>query len=262
VTVQLAVVHPWFRAEDAGEGVTRIWEPHIDEMLVSNVWHVRGRDRDLLVDAANGIGTLRPAVDALTEGRPVVASVTHGHFDHVGGLHEFDDRRCHPFDAAQVRSPWPLRLRREHFSPGTAEMFAYYGAPVPDLMVTRVPEPGFDVDGWRTPGSEPTALLEDGEVLDLGDRSFEVIHTPGHTPGSICLWERAAGVLLTGDTLYVDARLSFDDAVAATTSLERIGALPVQVVHAGHERSFGSREFRDAVQATLRDLAAGAFDEH
>ena len=58
---ELPVAHPWFQAEDAGGGITRLFEPYVDAMLVSNVWHVPGRDADLLVDSANGIGPLEAA---------------------------------------------------------------------------------------------------------------------------------------------------------------------------------------------------------
>lgn len=254
--MDLPVAHPWFHAEDVGGGVTRLWEPHVDPLLVSNVWHVPGRDADLIVDAANGIGPLRPTVDALVEGRPVIAVVTHGHFDHVGGLHEFDDRRVHRVDAMMTRSPYPLRLRREDFPEGTEEMFAYYGIPVPEVIVDAVPSSGFDLEGWVAPGAEPTQLLDDGDVLDLGDRRFALVHTPGHTAGSACLLEEATGTLFTGDALYVDARLSWDDPPAAAASLRRLRELDVRVVHAGHERSFDSSELVVAIDAALRDLEA------
>ena len=47
-----------------------------------------------------------------------------------------------------------------------------------------------------------TRLLEDGDVVDLGDRVLEVIHTPGHSPGGIALFERATGILFSGDIVY------------------------------------------------------------
>jgi hypothetical protein len=56
----LPVAERWFRAEDVGLGITRLWEPHVDDFLESNVWHVRGQGRDLVVDTANGIGRLAP----------------------------------------------------------------------------------------------------------------------------------------------------------------------------------------------------------
>jgi glyoxylase-like metal-dependent hydrolase (beta-lactamase superfamily II) len=257
MTPDLPVVHPWFRAEDAGGGITRLFEPAIDYLLWSNVWHVPGRDADLIVDAANGVGPLRPAVEAISGARPLIAFATHGHLDHVGGLHEFDDRRVHADDAEMTRDPFPLRLLRSDFVEGTEDMWDYYGLPVPEVVIAGVPERGFEVAGWVTPGAEPTRLLADGNVLDLGDRRFTVIHTPGHTAGSACLFEESSGVLFTGDALYVDARLSWDDEAAAVTSLERLRELDVSVAHAGHERSFDGAELRTACEAAIRAIETG-----
>jgi glyoxylase-like metal-dependent hydrolase (beta-lactamase superfamily II) len=250
--VDLPVAERWFRQTDSEGGVTLLVEQHIDELLESNVWHVRGRDRDLLVDAANGIGALRPFVDPLASGRPVVAVATHGHFDHAGGLHEFDDRRCHPDDEADVRRPFQLRLRSQDFDDETRGMFAYYGYPVPELILRAVPAGDFDVAAWVTPGAEPTALLAEGDVVDLGDRAFEVLHTPGHTAGSISLWEPATGTLFTGDAIYVDDKLSWDDREAFLRSLERIRELPVETVRAGHGRPFDRRELLATIDRELR----------
>jgi glyoxylase-like metal-dependent hydrolase (beta-lactamase superfamily II) len=119
------------------------------------------------------------------------------------------------------------------------------------VIVDAVPAAGFDLQGWVSPGADLTAMLEDGDLIDLGDRRFEVMHVPGHTPGSIALWEPATALLFTGDAIYVDARLSFEDRVAAAGSLSRMAALPVRMVHAGHERSFGGEELRAVVAAEL-----------
>jgi glyoxylase-like metal-dependent hydrolase (beta-lactamase superfamily II) len=261
---ELPVAHPWFRADDAGDGITRLTEPFVTPFLVSNVWHVRGSDRDLVVDTGNGVGPLRPVVDALTEGRPVTAAVTHGHFDHVGCLHEFDDRLCHDSDVADVRSPFPLKLLREDFTSGTEEIWTEYGHEAPDLLVTAVPDPRFDLRAWACSGAEPTGFVRDGDVVDLGDRSFEVMHVPGHTAGSICLWESSTGVLFTGDTVYMDDRLGFDDQRAAVTTLRRIRSLPVRLVCGGHGRAFGGEEFRAVIDRTLVELeqAPGAVERH
>ena len=63
-------------------------------------------------------------------------------------------------------------------------------------------------------------------MVDLGDRAFEVLHTPGHTAGSISLWEAATGTLFTGDAIYVDDKLSWDDREGFLRSLERIRDAP------------------------------------
>jgi glyoxylase-like metal-dependent hydrolase (beta-lactamase superfamily II) len=252
VSVDLPVIHPWFRAEDAGEGVSRLFETHIDPFLESNVWHVAGSERDLVVDAANGVGPLRPAIDALNDGRPVVAVVTHAHFDHVGCLHEFDDRRCHAADA-EMPNPEGLRLMRESFPDWLVEDFAYYDAPLPETIALRgVPSAGFDPAAWTTPTATATSFLEDGDVVDLGDRAFTVLHTPGHTAGSICLWDQPSGILFSGDAIYVDARLGWEDPVAFAASLRRLRDLDARVVHSGHGRSFDGDELRATIDATLR----------
>ena len=244
VAAEMPVTERWWHTHDSGNGVTLLTEAHITPMLESNVWHVRGRDADLVVDTANGIGALRPAIDELAQGRAVIAVATHGHFDHVGGLAELDDRRCHEADAAEVRDPFAVRIERGSQPEGVEEMFAYYGFAVPDRTISAMPHAGFDAAAWVAPGAEPTSYVSDGDVIELGDRRVEVLHVPGHTPGSIALWEAETGLLFSGDTAYVDARLQFHDLDAAEASLTRLRELPVRRVHAGHDRSFDGAELK------------------
>ena len=219
-------------------------------MLTSNVWHVPGADVDLIVDTANGVGPLAPHVDPLTAGKPVIAFATHCHFDHIGNLHEFSDRRVHAADADETRTPpFRMRLRREDFPEGTDEMYAYYDMPVPDVALRAVPAATFDVAGWMTPGAEPTMLLEEGDTIDLGARTFTVLHTPGHTAGSACLFDERDGTLFSGDAVYVDAALDWDDDAVMAASLRRLADLGPRIVHAGHERSFDGAELRATVDA-------------
>jgi glyoxylase-like metal-dependent hydrolase (beta-lactamase superfamily II) len=252
--MDLPVAAEWFLAENAGDGVTRLIEAHIDPLLESNVWHVHGLDADLLVDAANGIGSLAPRVAPLREGRPVIAVATHGHFDHIGGLGEFEDRRMHPDDVALAADPMPMRIRREDFVPDVEEMYAYYGFPVPDLIVAASPHAGFDPAAWTSPSAAPTKLVDEGDRIDLGNRRFTVLHTPGHTAGSICLFDERTGTLFSGDTVYVDGKLSWDDRATFVSSLERLAGLPVGRVHAGHARSFDRAEMLETIQTQLRAL--------
>ena len=197
-------------------------------------------------------------IDELAAGRPVIAVATHGHFDHTGGLAEFDDRRCHEADAAEVREPYALTLVRERFPEGLDEMYAYYGYEAPDVLVTALPWGGFDLEAWSVPGAEPTSWVTEGDLLDLGDRTIEVLHVPGHTPGSIALWEQDTGLLFTGDMVYADDRLSFEDAAATESSLNRLLGLPVRRVHPGHGRSIEAPEFRALIDEVLASGAATA----
>jgi glyoxylase-like metal-dependent hydrolase (beta-lactamase superfamily II) len=115
----LPVAERWFRAQRITDDIALLVEAHLDTFFGSNVWHVRGRDRDLVVDAGNGIGDLRAELAPFIDDRPVVAVATHDHFDHIGGLHAFDERWCHAADADGIRVPDGLALRRQDFRPGS-----------------------------------------------------------------------------------------------------------------------------------------------
>jgi glyoxylase-like metal-dependent hydrolase (beta-lactamase superfamily II) len=64
--------------------VTQIDEPFIREFFRCNVWHVRGSDRDMLVDSGMGVLSLRRHIPLVSE-KPLVAVASHTHFDHIGG---------------------------------------------------------------------------------------------------------------------------------------------------------------------------------
>jgi glyoxylase-like metal-dependent hydrolase (beta-lactamase superfamily II) len=55
----MPVLNPWYRSRVVADGVVRIDEPAVDDFLQANIWHVRGRERDLVVDAGLGVASLR-----------------------------------------------------------------------------------------------------------------------------------------------------------------------------------------------------------
>jgi glyoxylase-like metal-dependent hydrolase (beta-lactamase superfamily II) len=247
----LPVAERWFRSQRVTEDVLLLVEDHLDPFFESNVWHVRGAERDLVVDTGNGIGDLRAELEPFLGDRPAVAVATHDHFDHIGGLRAFDERWCHVADADGIREPDGLALMRGDFRPGLEDEIRWYGYEPPERVITAVPRKDFDVSGWRTPTTEPTRLLSDGDVVDLGDRVFEVLHIPGHTAGSIALWEPAGGLLFTGDTAALDDPLHAEDEDAFVASLRRLRALPVELVCAGHSRPFDGEELRFLIDEQL-----------
>lgn len=247
----LPVAERWFRTERVTDEITLLVEDHLDVFFESNVWHVRGRDRDLVVDTGNGIGDLRGELAPLVEDRPIVAVATHDHFDHIGGMHAFEERWCHAADAEGLRAPEGLALLRRDYRPGLEDEIRWYGYEPPEIVITALPGPTFDVGGWRTSPAEPTRVLADGDLVDLGDRAFEVLHVPGHTAGSIALWDVEAGLLFTGDTAALDDPLYTDDEAAFVASLERLSALPVELVCAGHSRPFGREALRTLIEEQL-----------
>ena len=59
--------------------------------------------------------------------------------------------------------------------------------------MTAAPTPDWDPDAFVPRGSVPTRLVNEGDVIDLGDRTFQALWLPGHTPGSIGLWDETDG---------------------------------------------------------------------
>lgn len=128
------------------------------------------------------------------------------------------------------------------------------GYPLQELLVTAVPSAQFQPGGFSQRPAPLTRLVDEGDVIDLGDRSFEVLHLPGHSPGSIGLWEAATGTLFSGDALY-DGPLLDEvpgaDIAAYVRTMRRLRGLPVTVVHAGHDPSFGRDRLVELCDAYL-----------
>jgi glyoxylase-like metal-dependent hydrolase (beta-lactamase superfamily II) len=230
----------WWRLRSVGDGVTHIDEPHVREFYRCNVWHVRGRDGDMLVDSGMGVVSLRGRVRLLAE-RPLQAVASHTHFDHIGCHHEFDCRLCHAAEAHLMRGPTRANTLAEQY--------------VTDAIFTALPPEPYASATYAVRAAPATRLLWDGDFVDLGDRRFEVIHTPGHSPGGIALWEAATGILFSGDIVY-DGELvegaSDLEQWQYTRSMERLLRLPVRVVHAGHFPSYAGERHRDLITAWLK----------
>ncbi len=127
--------------------------------------------------------------------------MTHGHNDHIKGLPELVHKM--PAPAGIHSDDVPLYIKRM----GNAGPFNLF--------------------------------FQDGKDYGSNTLSFTVIHTPGHSPGSVCLYFKRAGLLFTGDTLFKDGtgRTDLDggNAIALHSSLKKLAALPPQtVVFPGH----------------------------
>ncbi|WP_037306694.1 MBL fold metallo-hydrolase [Ruegeria halocynthiae] len=230
----------WYRTTKLDDNVTLIDEPFITPFYRCNMWHVRGRDRDMLVDSGMGVVSLREWVPLVTE-RGLTAVASHTHFDHIGCHHEFDDRAVHRAEADILADPTRAATLADPY--------------VTDEIFDGLPPAPYQSQTYAVKGAGATRLLEDGDAIDLGDRHFEVIHTPGHSPGGIALWEAASGLLFSGDIVY-DGELIEDtyhsNAEDYYRSMVRLYDLPVRMVHGGHFPSYDRARHREIIGAWLR----------
>jgi len=221
----LEVADTWYKTETLSDGVTLIWEPHIDPGVRCNMWHVRGRDRDLLVDSGFGVAPLRKSVALLTE-KEVLCVGSHSHFDHVGAHDEFEHRLMHKAEAHIMERPTRENTLAKNY--------------VDWPIFSALPYADFDPARYNVRAAPPTRLIDDGDVIDLGDRTFRVLHFPGHSPGGVGLFEDATGLFFSGDQIY-DGHLFPDTYERAgeeyIESMERLKELPVTTCHGGHHDS-------------------------
>jgi glyoxylase-like metal-dependent hydrolase (beta-lactamase superfamily II) len=258
MTTPLRIADRWFERKSFDAGITWLTETHVHRLLRCNIWHVRGRERDLLVDTGLGVASLRDEIADLVDG-PITAVATHVHYDHAGSLHEFEDRRIHRSEVDQMADYKEFAfLCRDDIPDMLLASLAATGMPVEgDYLVTAAPSADFDpaAYGVGCPASATAEALDAGDIIDLGDRHFEVLHLPGHTPGSIGLWEETTGTLFSGDAVYDDGplldQLPESDIQAYVDTMKRLRDFPVTVVHAGHEKSFGRERLRELADGYL-----------
>lgn len=130
--------------------------------------------KGLVIDPGADAPSILHVINKLGLSIPFVA-ITHAHVDHIGAIKQVVEETgammgMHRLD---YEGPFLRQMNKlvAQFSGGTSEEFP-----------------------------KPQKFLEDGDVLEVGDLKFTVIHTPGHSPGGICL--HGEGVVFTGDTLF------------------------------------------------------------
>lgn len=231
------IVSDWYETTKVSDDLFLIREKYVARWLRCNIWLVKGRDRNLVIDSGMGLSPLKPHLLALA-GSSLTAVMTHCHFDHVGGLYEFDERLGHRACSADYLDPMTCfrKIGGEAFV--RAETFKV------------LPFEGFSFESYEVRPAPLTGYLDEGDVLDLGDRSFQVFSLPGHSPDSIALWESKTGTLFSGDTVYdgdLYDTLYHSDPDAYRESLERLLELPIKTVHGGHFRSFNKERMSEVI---------------
>ena len=127
----------------------------------------------------------------------------------------------------------------------------FLGSAVTECLVAAAPGPGFDPASFRQARSEPTGCLHDGDMIDLGDRRLEVLHLPGHSPGSICLLDTDARILFTGDVVYagglIDEVWPGTDRMNYIRSMRRLAEVGVSIAFPGHGDPLTTEQFQQII---------------
>jgi glyoxylase-like metal-dependent hydrolase (beta-lactamase superfamily II) len=218
----------------------------------ANSFLILGRERDILVDSGMGVAALRPVVDRLSL-RPRLVFTTHAHIDHVGSHAEFADCEIlvHPAEADELARPGHQGLR---FTKRSADAIASSGIGPSEFMIEAVPFSGYDLKAYRRAPVMATRLVSEGDIVETGDREFEVLHLPGHSPGSIALRERSSASLFSGDAIYdgvIVDNLPGSDAAVYRATMKRLAELPVAQVFGGHNAPMTRTQMLDVVEKYL-----------
>lgn len=238
ISKKLPVADTWYGVESYPGGITRLYEKHIDPYESGTIWMVSGSDRNLIVDSGTGIMPPGPAIAAISD-KPLVAVALCHFYDHAGGMYSFEERACHHLEARALANP-----------PGDWIEFEFNQ----HCRMSALPYADFDIEDYAMKSAPPTQLLEDGQLIDLGDRKFEVLHIPGRTPGSIAVWEQETGYLFGGETLFIDPQqrdFPPQDNSLYESSLHRLARLPVTTVFGGHYGSFSREELHQLISREI-----------
>lgn len=236
----------WYRVYRIRPGVHALYEPHQFQEVISYL--LQGDERALLVDSGMGISPIRPVVERITD-LPVTVANTHTHPDHVGGNHAFDQVLA--YDTAFGRRHARRGFTRERMRDQVA----------PDALCRPLPR-GTARDDYRIRHWEVTGTLDDGSVIELGGRTIEVLHVPGHTPDGLAFLDRADGLLLAGDNLYRGPIYLFSDETdldAYARSVARLAALTpaLNAVLPGHNTPVVPPEMLGRVSDAVEDVRSG-----
>lgn len=232
----------WHHVQKLSPGVWLLGEPG-----QVNAYLVQGAEYAALIDTGTGIGDIRAVAESITD-RPVVVLNTQGHWDHIGGNHRFEHIGVHPLEAGKLSTPQIPDSAIQHL-----RRLASQGAALPA---------GTDLEEHSLQPSQASFSLEQGMEIELGGRRLQIWHTPGHTPGAICLLDEENRLVFSGDTLLEGAislhlpESSVEDMLDSLNMLAQV-AWEINLVFPAHGSTpIAGRRIGEAAEA-LRRVVAG-----
>ena len=244
----------WFEVYRIDDDIFAIYEPGQFEEVISFL--IVGDEFALMFDTGLGIGNIRRVVDQLTD-KDVVVLNSHTHYDHIGGNHLFDTIYGTSLEYTKARA---LGSPPEAVAGFLREGWVWKPLPQ-DFVAAEFRSRPFEID----------KVVYEGDRIDIGGRTLEILFTPGHAPDSICLLDRGNRQLFTGDTFYLAPLYthlegsSFEDYVETASRLaglagsidEAITSHNVPVVDSSYMTALGQAfadiESGEATDVTVSD---------
>lgn len=227
--------------EQIASGVTRFSEAILNPEDRSYFYLMEGRERDCLIDGGWGFCNSLDAVRGKPE-KPLISIATHSHFDHIGMLHLVDLRLGHASEASVFKHPDPIRTQALPFLAGKP------------VLVGRACVEASSIDQMPCSLSE---TVDDGATIDLGGVVLRIIHTPGHSPGSLTVFVEEPGLLFCADTLH-DGHIYDDIAGADRTALarshRRLSEINFRIACPGHGAVLSRPEALNVIAAYRQKL--------
>ncbi|AYF09464.1 MULTISPECIES: MBL fold metallo-hydrolase [Bacillus] len=213
---------PWFTVKQIARNTYAIseyghWEKVHSFLLV-------GDTAAILIDTGLGIDNLKRITDQLTN-LPITVVTTHVHWDHIGSHAQYEEIYVHALEA-----DWLINgIKGLSITQIRHDIARDITLPTPK---TFQPEAFIPFQGT------PTKLLQDGDIIDIGNRKIQIIHTPGHSPGHICIYDYETAFLFTGDLLYEGTIFAFypsTNPVDLVQSLKKIiNFSPIKQIYGSH----------------------------
>lgn len=158
---------------------------------------IEGKDKAVLIDTGLGVGNIKEYVEQLTS-LPYIVILSHGHLDHVGGASLFDSVYINQNDVSLLYNRSGIEGRKAYLENILGKGVVSEDAYVAFKEIRYLP-------------------IKEGDLIDLGGCTIEVIEAPGHTPGSLCFLIKEKRILFTGDAcnsftfLFLPESLSVED---------------------------------------------------
>lgn len=179
---------------------------------------ILGTQQAALIDVGYGYENITPLIRQITD-LPVAIYLTHGDPDHGLGSAHYPKVNLHPLDLGKLISYNTKEMKQKSVDYRLKKMPQIKT----DLNVTDFINQNFDYTKF--------GFVYDGDLIDLGDRQLQVIHTPGHSYGHLCFFDEKEGNLYSGDILLhhniwyfmtADMQASFFDALSSYQKLKKL----------------------------------------